>query len=123
MAENRSTVLKVFNFGYKFCLIAGVALLLIAYRDVGYKEHALSNEVASLQAKFQGDTKLRRRRSLGLDSLFKELNRRIDSLERRLVFVVYFQGKIVQCCCIPYFHKHRQRKTLNWGGAVKFLSE
>ena len=93
MADNRSTVLNMFNFGCKFCLIAGVALLLIAYIDVRYNERVLSNKLASLEAKCQGDKKSRRRRSPGMDSLLKELKRRMDSLEERLVFVVYFQER------------------------------
>ena len=90
MAEDRSKLIKVIDVGYKLCLTLGVAVLLIMYRDVSFKEHALSNEIASLkQAQLDGDTRLRKRRSIGLDIIFHDITRRIDSLERRFVCICF----------------------------------
>ena len=84
MAENKSKFMKVVDLGYKFCLILGIGIIFVSYHDVSNKERALSDEIRSLQAKFEeGETNVRKRRSLGLDDLFRNLNNKIDSLERR----------------------------------------
>eukprot|EP00112_Aurelia_sp_Birch-Aquarium-sp1_P011408 Seg2399.3 transcript_id=Seg2399.3/GoldUCD/mRNA.D3Y31 product="hypothetical protein" protein_id=Seg2399.3/GoldUCD/D3Y31 len=80
----KSALLRFLSIGYKFSLLFGVAVLLLAYKDVTLREHELVREVSVLKDKIQADHVARRqKRSLGLDGIFGSLQRRLDSLERR----------------------------------------
>lgn len=80
----KSALLRFLSIGYKFSLLFGVAVLLLAYKDVTLRERELVREVSVLKDKIQADHVARRqKRSLGLDGIFGSLQRRLDSLERR----------------------------------------
>ena len=80
----KSALLRFLSIGYKFCLLFGVAVLLLAYKDVTLRERELVKEVSVLKHKIQADHAARRqKRSLGLDGIFGNLQRRLESLERR----------------------------------------
>ena len=87
MAENRSTSLS-----YRCCLILGIAAL-VAYADTSAKEDSLSKDA---KAKFERDIRSKRRRNTALESLVRDLRKRITPLEQRLVCHLFW----LACPCI-----------------------
>lgn len=84
MAEIKSKISRAFDVGFKIILVFGIALLLLAYNDVSYKEHALASEIQNLRVKLDhGGRVVRKKRSFSLDELFTGITNRLDSLERR----------------------------------------